>query len=79
MKKTSEFIVMEITKEEMAMIIAKRNDEKEAKRINYIKELNTILHKLNEDGFTLGAGGCAEIKSFTSWGDAEGNWIKAKW
>jgi hypothetical protein len=77
-KYEAKFVMMEITEEEMAMIMSKRaKDEKERKRQSYIAELNDTLTRLNSVGFVLATSGCQRITGFKAWSDQHGEWIEA--
>ena len=77
-KYETKFVMMEITEEEMAMIMSKRaKDEKERKRQSYIAELNDTLTRLNAAGFVLATSGCQRITGFKAWSDQHGEWIEA--
>ena len=73
---TQELEVMEITKEEKAMIEAKRTREAHDKlRHAYIDELLSVIKRARADGFTVSAKSSGAITIVKDWGDAAGNYI----
>ena len=79
MVETSKTITFEISEEEMAMIMAKREkDAHDAKRQAYIDELNNLLARAQRDGFTIATNGrkTGSVRGAKSWGDTAGNWIE---
>lgn len=75
----SSTLAVEITQEELDLIIKKREkDAHEAKRQSYIDEMNDLLARASRDGFTFSMNGPHTMKRAKSWGDAAGNWIKVE-
>ena len=75
----SSTVAVEITEEELALIIKKREkDAHTAKRQGYIDEMNNLLARASRDGFTFSMNGPHTMRNAKSWGDAAGNWIKVE-
>ena len=74
-------VAMEITSKELEMIMAQREKEARiAKRDAYIAEINSLIERMNADGFTLGNKGAKSWKlhSAQPWGDTANSWIEIK-
>lgn len=76
----NEIIVMELTTEEVQMIMKERAiAERQMKRESYVAELNDLIKRIKADGFTFAAnhpfGSCEKISHAICWSDASKNWI----
>ena len=68
--------LMEITKEEKAMIEAKRAREAHDKlRHTYIDELLNLIQRAQADGFVISAKTSGAITIVKDWGDVAGKYI----
>ena len=71
--------IIEITEEEYQMIKKKRErDAHIAKQHNYIDELNSLITRMKNDGFTLSFKNNSKsfrITKAEAWGDCDNNWI----
>ena len=69
--------LIEISPEEFQMILrAREKQRKKVRQAELIAELNDLLAKIKEEGFTVSTG---KVDSFTKaepWGDASGSWIR---
>jgi hypothetical protein len=77
---TTAIVGMELTEEEVEMIMKKREkDTRRAKRDRYIEEMRDLLARAKEDGFTFGHNKtptCSRINTVEAWGDAKESWIR---
>lgn len=71
--------IIDITEEEYQMIKKKREkDARIAKQNSYIDELNSLITRMKNDGFTLSIKNNNKIPCITkaqAWGDYDNNWI----
>ena len=76
---TSAIVGIELTEEEVEMILKKREkDAHRAKRDGYIEEMKDLLARAKADGFTFGhrAPKSWAIGEVKPWGDAADSWIQ---
>ena len=71
--------IIDITEEEYQMIKKKREkDAHIAKQNSYIDELNSLITKMKNDGFTLSIKNnnkTSRINKAEAWGDSGNSWI----
>ena len=68
---------IEITQEELDLIMKKRErDAHTAKRNSYIDEMNELLARAKDDGFTFAMDGVRTMRKAKPWGDAADRLIK---
>jgi hypothetical protein len=75
----STIVNLELTQEEVEMIIKKRErDAHLARRNKYIEEMKDLLARAKADGFTFGRkdSNILKITEVEPWGDAAENWIR---
>lgn len=74
-EKEPEFI--EITLEEYEMIMrAREKQRKKARQAELITELNDLLVRIREAGFTVSTGVVHPFTKAEPWGDANDSWIR---
>ena len=76
----NEIVVMEITEEEVQMIMkARKKAERLARREFYVNELNDLIQRAEAEGFTIATYNsfkpCTSVKYAMCWNDVEGNFI----
>ena len=68
---------IEITQEELDLIMKKRErDAHTAKRNSYIDEMNELLARAKDDGFTFAMEGVRTMRKAKPWGDVADRLIK---
>ena len=68
---------IEITQEELDLIMKKRDrDAHTAKRNSYIDEMNELLARAKDDGFTFAMEGVRTMRKAKPWGDVADRLIK---
>lgn len=77
-KIASAIVGIELTKEEVEMIMKKREkDARRARRDGYIAEMKDLLARAKADGFTFGHKAKTwAINEVKPWGDAADSWIQ---
>lgn len=69
--------IIEISPEEYEMIMrAREKQRKKARRAELIAELNDLLAKIKEEGFTVSTGKVNVFDKAEPWGDANDSWIR---
>lgn len=72
-------VAVEITQEELDLIIKKREkDAHRAKRNSYVDEMNDLLNRAKADGFTFAMNGPHSMSKAKPWNNAADNWIKVE-
>ena len=72
-------VAVEITQEELDLIIKKREkDAHKAKLNSYVDEMNDLLSRAKSDGFTFAMNGPHSMSKAKPWNNAADNWIKVE-
>lgn len=76
----NEIVVMEVTKEEVQMIMEERKKaERLARREVYVNELNDLIQRAKAEGFIIAAyrsfKSCESVGYAMCWNDTKGNFI----
>ena len=70
---------IEITQEELDLIMKKREkDAHTAKRNSYIDEMNELLARAKDDGFTFATTNVMSMNKAKPWNDSADNWIRVE-
>ena len=73
---TAEKPYIEITEEELNLIIAKRKkDAHKQLQKKYVEEFNALIKRAETDGFTISQNG-SSIRLASPWGDHADKWIR---
>lgn len=69
--------LIEISPEELQMILkAREKQRKKVRQAELVAELNDLLAKIKEEGFTVSTGNVNTFQKAAPWGDADGSWIR---
>lgn len=70
-------IVIELTEEELGMVMKKREaDAKQARLEGYVTELNDLIARASADGFVIATNGPHRLLKAEPWNNAAKDWIR---